>query len=68
MRGEERFSDPLVNAARAELAKIWAELGNPSPVVRTPELEAARRVYHAVLAAYELKMEARGKVRLTLVE
>lgn len=68
MREDERFSDPLVAAARAEYRAIWTELACPSPLVRVPELEAARRVYHAVYLAYEKRMEARGITPLALVK
>lgn len=43
--------DPIVRAARDEMEAIWRELGSPSPLECHPQMDAARRVYHAVLEA-----------------
>lgn len=56
------LSDPLVMAARAEFEAIWRDLGAPSPMRCVPELEAARRVYHAVIRAAEQRYAARGRL------
>jgi hypothetical protein len=49
------LNDPLVQAARSEFERIWRELGSPSPLEQHADLEAARRVYHAVLRAAECR-------------
>jgi hypothetical protein len=49
----ERFDNPLVKAARAELTKISRELGVNIRDGAPPEYVAAARVYGAVLDALD---------------
>jgi hypothetical protein len=61
IRSDERFNDPLVMAARRAFEQVWIDLGRPSPLKHYPELSAARKVYHAVLDAHEMKLLSRGQ-------
>lgn len=61
--GNQVNDNPLVAAARAESEKIWIELGRPSPLDARPEIDAARRVYHAVRREMESIVAQRHRWR-----
>ena len=59
--------DLLVRAARDAFEAEWRALGSPSPIEVHAELEAARRVYHAVLMAAEERWSVARKTGLKAV-
>lgn len=58
--------DPLVIAAREAFEREWERLGRPERQIGVthPELEAARRVYRAVLTEAEARYRERGKLKV----
>lgn len=64
------LKDPMVQAAREAFEAEWKRIGSPQPHEHHPqrgELEAARRVYHAVIDAAEAKWTAADQRKPRLV-